>query len=128
MIILICRHHGPLTEENVKWKPFNGKLYPRCKSCIKAQKRRHYLRHAKGLIEVSKYTNRITADVVRDARNKDSRNRNKHSRKILDDWYVKKFLLKKYDNTEITPEMIELKRAIILLRRKIKTMTNDDNR
>lgn len=149
-ILKICAHHGELTRSQLttSGKHENGKISYRCKACLKKAHAKHYEANKDKVLSKQYQYRAENSEKVKKCRRESARKR-EHLKRIyererrrqwallnpekekerrlrhaanLQDCYVKKVLTNSgvLKHGDIPKEMIEAKRAIMLLRRQLK--------
>lgn len=148
-IIKVCKKHGNLTVEQLDTGIYKGKKYYKCKKCEKQRKKLYWEKKYQDSEYMNKKKKRDNArwklkknEITEKRKTSEARHKRKifyqeniekyrglykvkqkHYRENLHDSYVRRIIQdgeKSIKFKMITPEMINLKRAIILLRRGIK--------
>lgn len=144
-IIKTCKTHGALKREQVvkKTKSATGEQLYRCKACLSIFHRNHYEKNRERLLKQTKDFNnadreryltrkRKYSKKYRELHGDEERLRiRKQDRKYidnLDDRYVKKLLTKRSNmkGTDMPQQLINLKRVIVKIKRKVKEIKDNN--
>ena len=119
MITKTCHTHGPLTSDLVKtvYDKRSDAYYTKCKLCVRQIQSRYKRNHP----EKHRQHNKNFRERDPEAYHALVTSYKRASREELHNWYLRQLLVysSNYDPTLITPELIEYKRASIMLKRKI---------
>lgn len=142
-VLYVCDIHGKLTAEHVVKKgKYNGIQGYRCKECYRKMRQGLYKINREKILAKVNARRKADPEKYREIKRKSRiKNAHKHmererirSRKSgrkacreLHDWYVKKVLTKRtmLKNGDLPKELVDLKRSIIKINRKIRNFNEE---
>jgi len=153
-VVKFCKHHGNLTENDIKVWPYKNKILRRCKMCIKEKNARYQARKSQDSewIKNRKEKDRIfwleNKDRITEKRKQPEKlakrrqtyannpehfrlqcnNKQKIYRQELNDTYIRRILTENQGlkPTDIPQEMVDIKRILIKVKRLGRIFNDQD--